>query len=258
MPPQQTPPPQAPQPPQYPTQPTLPSQGQTPFPLMPSTIPRGTMPKKAFNWVIIPAVLFALLFLGMSIWANGINGQKNDYKNNVDKKVASAVDTAKQRVSDEKEKEFLEREKNPYRQYRGPDSSGSLEIVYPKTWSAFMTENNTGSNLIDGYMHPSYVPGTNSKTAYALRIQVAGRQYNQILAGYESETKQGRVRVTPFSASKVPGVLGARVDGEIEKGLNGSMVLFRLRDKTIQVSTQSQQFIGDFNNIILPNLQFVP
>jgi len=36
------------------------------------------------------------------------------------------------------------------------------------------------------------------------------------------------------------------------------MILLPLRDKTLKISTESQQFVGDFDNIILANLKFVP
>jgi len=46
--------------------------------------------------------------------------------------------------------------------------------------------------------------------------------------------------------------------GQIINGKKGSMVMFPLRDKTLKVWTEADQFVGDFNNSVLPNLTFVP
>jgi hypothetical protein len=213
---------------------------------------------KSPKLLIASLIVFVLLFLGTAGFAGVTYSQKEDYKNNVDQKIAVAVEEAEQRVADQKEKDFLEREKNPYREYKGPSAFGSVDILYPKTWSAAVTESNNGAVPVNGYLHPDFVPSTASKTAFALHVEVVEQPYDKVLSSFESKTKQGKVRVSPFAAAKVPGVLGARVDGEIETGLDGSLVVLPLRDKTIKIATESQQFIGDFDDIILPNLVFVP
>jgi hypothetical protein len=53
-------------------------------------------------------------------------------------------------------------------------------------------------------------------------------------------------------------VVGSRIDGEINLGQKDSMILLPVRDKTIKISTESQEFMGDFNDIVLANLKFVP
>lgn len=210
-------------------------------------------------WIlIISLVVSVLLFFaaaGFSFWAYG---QYQDYKLNSDKKADAAAAVAKKETEATKDKEFAEEEKNPYKAYKGPSALGTVGLTYPKTWSAFMDEGSANRAQLDGYMHPNYVPAKDSGTAFALKIEVVTTPYDQVMGGYDGEIKKGSVKVSPYSAPKVPSVLGARVDGEIEHDLNGSMVVFPLRDKTIKLSTQSQSFINDFNNIILPNLTFVP
>jgi len=211
------------------------------------------------NWLlVVPLILFILTSLGVSGFAIWAYGERDDYKNNSDKKSAAAAEVAHQKAGEEKEKEFLEREKNPYKEYKGPSAFGSVDILYPKTWSAYVDETKGGNLPVNGYFHPNFVPGLDSETAFAMKVEVVEQPYDQVLAKYESDTKSGKLRVSPFKAAKVPSVLGARIDGEIDDGLNGSSVVFPLRDKTIKVTTQSQQFMSDFDNIILPNFSFVP
>jgi hypothetical protein len=49
-----------------------------------------------------------------------------------------------------------------------------------------------------------------------------------------------------------------RIDGQISKTSNGSIAIFQIRDKTLSLRTDSQTFIGDFDNVILNSLQFQP
>ncbi len=223
----------------------------------------GGMPigqlKKSLNGLLIPFILAVLLLLGaigFGVWAYM---GKMDYKNNVDPKIATAVTVAQQETSSSKDKEFLEKEKNPLKEYRAAQIAGNLAFQYPKTWSAFVTEDTNGSTAVDGYFHPSFVPGLQSGTDFALRVKVVSRAYADELKQYEGKAKSGKVTISPYKAPKVDAsVVGARIDGEINPGQQDSMVLFPLRDKTIVISTESAQFLNDFNDIILANLTFTP
>ena len=102
------------------------------------------------------------------------------------------------------------------------------------------------------------MPGLQSDLPVALRFTVSGTNYSSIVKTFDSQVKAGKVKVTPYKADKVPNVIGVRLDGEITKDKQGSMIIVPLRDKTLQVWTESPQFVPDFNTIILPNLVFVP
>lgn len=216
------------------------------------------LPKNGMNKLLIPFILSVLLFIGALIFGVWAFTNMQDYKNNSDKKVAAAVAVAQQQTSSAKDKEFVEKEKNPLKEYKGPAAFGTLNIQYPKTWSAFITESDKTNTPVDGYLHPNFVPGLESGTDFALRVKVVSRQYADELKQYESRVKTGKVKISPYNAPKVSGVLGSRIEGEITTGQQDSMVLFPLRDKTIEISTESSQFKGDFDSIILANLTFVP
>lgn len=215
-------------------------------------------PKKHFNVLLLPLILaavFLVIALGFGIWA--FSGRE-DYKNNADRKISAAVAVAEKKLSDEKEAEFLEREKQPLKTFEGPATFGSLKISYPKTWSAFITQSDKAAIPIDGYLHPDVVPGLQSGTAYALHFQVTSVTYDQELKKFEGDTKSGKVKVSPVTAPKVSGVAGVRITGEVERGKQGTLVMFPLRDKTLKIITESEQFNKDFDQIILSNLVFVP
>jgi hypothetical protein len=215
-------------------------------------------PKRQVNGLLVPLVLAIVLLLaaiGFGVWAFM---QRQDYKGHSDAKSAAAVAEAEKALDARKEAEFAEREKQPYKTFEGPATFGSVKVTYPKTWSAYVTQTDKGSAPIDGYFHPAVVPGLESGTAFALHLQVTSTSYEQEVKKFDSAAKSGKVTVTALAAPKVSGTTGVRINGEIESGKQGSMVLFPLRDKTLKLSTESSQFVSDFNDVILANLVFVP
>lgn len=217
-------------------------------------------PKRGINRLLIPLILAILLLLGAMAFGVWAYGGMQDYKTNVQPKIDKAVAIAEEKTKTDKDKEFVEKEKNPLKEYKGPAAYGTVSIQYPKTWSAFVTETNSGSTPVDGYFQPGFVPGIQGDTQFALRVKVVSQQYSDVMKQFENKAKAGKVKVSPYTAPKLgSSIVGSRVDGEINPTqLHDSMVLFPLRDKTIEISTESDQFLNDFNTIILPNLTFVP
>jgi len=247
------------QPPQM--NPVQPPSGQTPS--YSQTGASMSQQKKHKPWIlIIFLVLFVIGFLGSSGFAFWAYGEMNKYKKDYQVMVDSAVSQATEETKKLEERKYAEESKNPHLKYTGPNTFGSITFEYPKTWSAMVDTN--GSTPIDGYFHEGIIPGSKSGAAFALRLEVVDQPYDKVLGNYDGEVKKGTVRVTPIKAELVPEVLGARVDGEVGKGpkreaLDGSTVLFPIRDKTLRISTFSGQSYGkDFNEVVLKTLDFSP
>jgi hypothetical protein len=218
--------------------------------------PRG--PKHHAWGLIIALVLTVLLLMGAAGFGVWAYTSRQDYKTNSDKKAAEASAVAVQKEDVKKDADFLEKEKNPLKSYEGPEAFGSVVIKYPKTWGAYVVQQDKGGIPVDGDFHPSFVPGVQSGTAYALRLQVTSQSYDSELKQFEGKVKLNKVKVTPFVAKSVPGTVGSRVEGEINAGQQDVMILLPLRDKTLKISTESPKYVGDLDNIILANLKFVP
>lgn len=244
-----------------PSTPPAPDQtGQTPPSSSPNNQPQTAAQLKSHKpWVLIIALVITVLTLiGVGIWGFMMMQSRNDWQNNTQPKIDTAVAAAEQAQKEQLEAEFIEREKEPLVNYTGPSEFGTVSIDYPKTWSAYVDEAKKGSTPIDGYFHPGFVPGIESGISFALRLEVLESSYDNELDAYANAAEDGEVKVTPITLDKVPNVAGSRIDGEVEKGKQGSVVLFPLRDKTIKVSVLTDTFIKDFNNIILKNMSFVP
>lgn len=205
------------------------------------------------NPLLLISIVLTILVLGLgsfSIWAY-VN--YSDQKNNVDQKISAAVADAKRQQSSDDEASFVEREKQPTRQFVGPDDFGHVTLSYPKTWSVYVDKDGSGSTDYEAYFSAGVVPPLTSKTPYALRITIDNKGYDDVLKSFQDTVKKGDLKSSPVT---LQGQDGTRLDGNFSKDISGSMVLFKVRDKTLEVYTQSPSFADDYNNIILPSLTF--
>lgn len=209
------------------------------------------------SW-LVAFVVTLTLFVAAAGFGGWAFMSRNDYKTNVDAKISEAVAAAEKATSAKKDVEFVEKEKEPFRNYTGPVTFASVSITYPKTWSAYVDEAGKGASIIDGYFNPAVVPGLTSGSNIAVRLQVLNASFATQVATYNQQVKNNSVRVTPYRPAKVPSVTGVRIDGEIFKGKQGSMIIVPVRDKTVKVWTEASQFVGDLDKIILPSLTFIP
>ncbi|HSX07239.1 MAG TPA: hypothetical protein VLG92_05980 [Candidatus Saccharimonadia bacterium] len=221
---------------------------------------RGTASEQGeVNALLVSLILLSVLFIGVTIFGVWAFSGRQDYKNNSDTKVAAAIAADKQAVQVADAKQYAEAAKNPVITYAGPDAYGSVHISYPKTWSAYV--DTSGAYPLDAYFHPGYVPSTQSKQTYNLRVRVATTTYDQQLNQYTTFISNGNIKAAPYSLPKVPSVTGIKLSGAIIPGnqkSSGTMVLIPLRDKTLEIWTESNDYLADFEKYVLPNLTFVP
>ncbi len=207
--------------------------------------------------IIGTMVLLGLLLvaaLGFGAWA--FMGRQ-DYKNNVAAKVKIAVANNTKAVQAKDAVDYAEAAKQPLKLYTGPEAYGSVQLKYPRNWSAYVV---TGSGQpLDAYLNPDFVPSvSDQKSVFALRVQIVATSYSQTLVQFQGLQKQGKVTVTPYALPNTPAVVGVRIDGQLTPTKQGSMVILPVRDKTLKLWIESNQFLADFNNNILPNASFSP
>ncbi len=212
----------------------------------------------AVSGLLISFILSIFLLcgaFGFGVWAYM---ERDTYKNDTDQIVEKEVAVAVERAKTAKDNEFVEREKQPYNSYLASETLGGFSVQYPKTWSVYSNDDASKASVI---FHPRFVPADDT-TAYALRVQVLPKSYDSVAATFANDVKTAKLKAAAFSLAKLPDVVGLRLDGEIKANTQdkkrGSIVILPLRDKTIVVTTESETFLGDFNDIILPNFTFKP
>lgn len=217
----------------------------------------GYVPPKSHS-LLVPFVMVLVLLVvaaGFGIWAFM---ERQDYKDNSDQKAAVAAQEAKVATKAEEAAKYAEEAKNPLKTYVGPSDFGSVTLQYPKTWSAYVVQNGNDQPL-DAYFHPDVVPDIEQEASvFALRIEIVEDAYDQVLAEFTSGAEEGQITVSPYKLPKVDGVVGSRVDGQIGAEKRGNMVLFPLRNVTLKVWTETDQYTKDFSDIVLANLTFSP
>ena len=217
----------------------------------------------AWGW-IITVTLLTLVILGVTIFAFWAFGERQDYKNNSDKKSAAAAEVAKKQTTEVDNKRFAEELKNPLKTYVGPESYGSVTVQYPKTWSAYIgNQGLSSSTVLDLYFHPDIVPtlgaqSDGSRAAIALNVQVLNQSYNSVLTSLKPNVDNARITASPYALPKMPNQAGTIYRGTLSNGLTGTQVVLPLRDKTLILTTNTDQYLADFMTYILPNLTFVP
>jgi len=201
----------------------------------------------AISGSLIAIIALIILLLGAgsaAIWAY-LN--YNEQKNNVDTKIQAAVADAKKAQSDEDESKFAEREKEPNRQFAGPDDYGRLTFNYPKTWSVYVAKDGSTSEGFQAYLNPVTVPPVLPTQQFALRVTIEQQDYDQVVKTYQPLVQNGSLKSSATSAN---GNNGTRLDGNFSKTLRGAAVLYKIRDKTVIVQTDADTFKPDFENII--------
>lgn len=208
--------------------------------------------------MLLAVIALSLLLVGtISFGAWAFMGRQ-DYKDNVDAKIATAVEANTKTVRAEDAAQYAEEEKNPLRTYSGPSEYGSVQIKYPKTWSVYEVLGSSSTPLAL-YANPAVVPSATDKDSrFALRVEVTSGSYSATVARYASQQKAGKLSAKPFALTKNPDQQGLRLEGQLTTQVEGVMVILPLRDKALKIWTESSSSYKDFDNIILPNASFSP
>lgn len=193
---------------------------------------------------IIGLSLLVVVAGGAAIWAYM---NYTEQKTNIDGKIEVAELNARKDEAEKEAEKFAQREKEPNRQFVGPDDYGRLTFNYPKTWSAYVARDTSRGGTYEAYLNPVTVPPVSSTQQYALRVLIEERDYDQTVKTYEALVKKGDLRTSAVSAN---GHSGTRLDGNFTKDIRGVAVIYKIRDKTLTLRTDADTFKHDFENVI--------
>ena len=204
------------------------------------------------------AICATLLVVALAFGAWAFMGRQ-DYKNNAEEKTAAAVKTAVKQEGSRKDAEFAEAQKSPLKTFTsGSETIGNLSFKYPKSWSAHADTRDSSGTIFSAYFYPDVIPSLTS-TSFPLRVEVEDNSYSDELASYNSSGIQaGTLTASAFRAEKVPSVLGTKLTGALTSEKDGTMILLPLRDKTIKIWTENNDYLADFNDSVLPSINFAP
>lgn len=219
--------------------------------------------------VIVSIVMgtITVMAIGVTIWMFGqyqANKKVNDAV--IEKKVREGKDEQKA----EDEKILKKRLEQPYSKYASPPEVGSVKFDYPKDWSVYSAiplgdavadaKAATSTAELKAYFYRGVVPSVEGKsTVYPLRVFVTAQSYTEVTKEYQKFIEAGTAKASPITIETSDGAKyeGLRIDGVLSDVANGSAVILRIRDKTMQVITDTgQDNMETFNNVVLKTLHY--
>ena len=197
--------------------------------------------------VIVILSLVSVTFIGLFVW---MMMRYNEASTDVNGQIQSAVNAAVNENTMELELEFAEREKDPYRDFAGPADYGGLSFEYPKTWSVYVAADASKGGDYQAYFNPIEVNVVSKDTINALRLTIRDAAFDTVAAEYQRYLERQNSNLS-VQAVTVAGVAANRYTGTIpDTSLNGIIVIFKIRDKTVVLQTDSLLFESDFNKLL--------
>lgn len=218
------------------------------YPQQPQLQPSYKPPKNS-KGLVVGLGLSAALFLGLFVWQFV---QASQIRSNAQAEQDRAVAAANEELQEKLQAEFKTTLESDTSNFVGPDVLGRVTFTYPKTWSVFVETKGTNSIPLDVTMHPNAI--TDTTPAFALRVQVIEEAYAEQVAEYNRSVEKGELTAKPVTYSEQNGI---RFDGLLEDDVQGSVVLLPLRDKTLLLQTESNNYQQVFT-AILTSLNYVP
>ena len=202
---------------------------------------------------IVILALIAVTFIGLFIW---MTVERNDTIENHDMDVANAVAEAKDEEAMKQAKQCAEDKKYPYLTFTGPVDYGQLSFEYPKTWSVYVQQAATNGGDFAAYFNPVQVNEVGDRTINALRVSIRMQSFDDVVKSYQGFVDHPDAPMTMTSieigdAEKGIHQTANRYDGQLPgTELQGSIVIFKIRDKTVILQTDSEIFIPEFDKLL--------
>ena len=186
------------------------------------------------------AIVFAVVFF---MQYNDLNSNFESQKSaEIAKKVAEQqeIDNAK----------FAEDEKLPYSKFTGPSDYGSISFEYPKTWSVYVDSDGTNNSDFVAYFHPAQVdPVKDENSRYSLRFSILNQQITTVQAEYDDLLEDGSLTSSVFNADNNK-ISGTKFVGKINENIQGTVILFKVNDKTAVLQTDATIYQNDFETLV--------
>ena len=199
---------------------------------------------------LIVISLLAVLFIGLFIW---MTLKWSEASTNVQGKIDVAVAEAKNQLQAKLENEFAEKEQYPFLTFSGPADFGSLTFEYPKNWSVYIPDDASRGGEFNAYLNPGQVNVVSDTTIMALRVSIRTEQIDSVLEDYNRKVQDGEMTV----ASKVVNKVNVNVfTGKLDNDYQGIVCIFKIRDKTAILRTDSSNVFRENFEKILSTIRF--
>lgn len=201
----------------------------------------------AVSGLLIALIGLSIFVLGVgsfSIWAYL---SYVDANSDVERRIAVAEAEARAEQAEKSEENFTERENKPTHTFLAPDDFCSLTFEYPKNWSEHWSEEVSNGDDFYAYLNPGFVPPISNAQQFGLRVTIEQRDFDNVLQRYDNLVQTGDLKQSKTTSN---GHEGTRLTGAFSSYIRGDAVLYKCRDKSIVIRTDSDIFQEEFNQLI--------
>jgi len=213
---------------------------------------------------LIFIVLIVLLVAGLIATtsnATRTRGELNSVQASIDAQVLARETEIRRTERAEADAEWSEREAycndgGRGHSFVGPDDYGRFGFFHPCHWAVWVPSPALHGGNFEAIFHPRRVVHT-ANPVYALRFTILTQQYDAVIQQRQGQVQGGQLVMSSFSRVVNQGlpsqftINGTRFDGNMVHGVaGGSEVIFRIRDRTAIVRTDSGLFREDFERLL--------
>jgi hypothetical protein len=188
------------------------------------------------------AIIFALLTVHFYTTAHTATTTLNAQK----AAAAQAAEAQQKKVDDVA---YTKAGESPFRAFTAPDSDGSFVINFPKDWSSFVDEEQTGTQ-VTLILNPNFVTRSNGdpNDPAAAVITLQEQTSSEFMGQFTGDVQEGQMHQTPVTVSGQPGynLTGTFSDnsGTVRE------VVIPVRDKVLVFQNENSSYASEFNEIL--------
>ena len=121
---------------------------------------------------------------------------------------------------------------------------------HPKTWSVYVASDATNGGDFKAYFNPGQVDPIKKDSVYALELTIRDKGFDDVVSEYQKAMDRKDANLT-MQAVTIKDFTANRYTGTIPgTEMSGIIVIFKIRDKTAILQTDSTFFEQDFNTLL--------
>jgi hypothetical protein len=199
-----------------------------------------------------PILFILLMLLGLGTLGFGIltltfASKASTATKTLEAQKAAAAAKAKDEQKKADNIEFTKASESPFRGYTAPQPFGGFVINFPKTWSSWVDEEPSGTQ-VKLVLNPDFIrrtSGTDGKVAaQVLFVEQTKEKY---LNQFANNIKKGVQKQTDMQVSGLPAY---NLTGTFSDRKTVRAVVVPVRDKVLIFSTENAQYEPEFNEIL--------
>lgn len=195
------------------------------------------------------------IFLGFGMVLFGIlavvaYSDSNKIHATLDQRLKTATEDATKKQKAVDAEAYRKAAELPFRAYIAGVVDGGFTLQVPKDWSIYAQHGQLNAAVqLDLMINPANVDfNVGGVNTLAFHLKIVKMQLPDVVKTYDEKIKKKQVAGSGITVS---GISATKLEGTIDdQRHNGVVILFPIRDKTMIISTDSHNYITEFNQIV--------